>query len=122
MYIVESGRLNLYSTSQLEGGSPTLLKSVGPGDPILSLLSFMVHLHGQKQENFRTVSAKAMEETKIIKFRFSSFKQAFEKHPDQLYRVVQVVMVRLQRVTLLALHQVRNRDIELRLPLIFSLF
>ena len=68
----------------------------------------MVHLNGQKQENFRTVSAKAMEETKIIKFKFSSFKQAFEKHPDQLYRVVQVVMVRLQRVTLLALHQVSN--------------
>ena len=43
--------------------------------------------------------------TKVIKFAFKSFKSAFEKYPEDLTKVVQVVMIRLQRVTLLALHQ-----------------
>ena len=59
------------------------------------------------------MSAKAAEDTKIIKLPFSAFKIAFEKYPDAYLRVVQVVMIRLQRVTLLALHQYLGLGTEL---------
>ena len=39
---------------------------------------------------YKTVSAKAVEDTKIIKLPFSAFKVAFEKYPDAYLRVVQV--------------------------------
>jgi hypothetical protein len=54
-----------------------------------------------------------MEDTKIIKLPFSAFKIAFEKYPDAYLRVVQIVMIRLQRVTLLALHQYLGLGTEL---------
>ena len=38
---------------------------------------------------------------------------AFEKYPDCYLRVVQIVMIRLQRVTLLALHQYLGLGAEL---------
>ena len=62
---------------------------------------------------YKTVSAKATEETKIIKFSFKAFKDCFEKYPEDLAKVVQVVMIRLQRVTLLALHQYLGLGAEL---------
>ena len=89
-----------------------LLKQVGPGEAILSLLSFLESMGG-KDETFKTISAKATEETRIIKFSFNAFKAAFEKYPEHLAKVVQVVMIRLQRVTLLALHQYLGLGAEL---------
>ena len=62
---------------------------------------------------YKTVSAKATEETKIIKISFTAFKDCFEKYPEDLAKVVQVVMIRLQRVTLLALHQYLGLGAEL---------
>jgi hypothetical protein len=44
---------------------------------------------------YKTVSARAVEDTKIIKLPFSAFKIAFEKYPDAYLRVVQIVMIRL---------------------------
>ena len=118
MYIVESGRLNVYSNpsgiqaGELELNSQQLLKTIGKGEAILSLLSFLESLGG-KHESFKTISAKATEETRVIKFAFQSFKSAFEKYPEDLTKVVQVVMIRLQRVTLLALHQYLGLGAEL---------
>ena len=57
--------------------------------------------------------AKATEETRVMKFAFKSFKLAFEKYPEDLTKVVQVVMIRLQRETLLALHQYLGLGAEL---------
>merc|ERR1719495_2553428 len=62
---------------------------------------------------YKTVSARAMEDTKVIKLPFGAFKIAFEKYPDAYLRVVQIVMIRLQRVTLLALHQYLGLGAEL---------
>ena len=118
MYIVESGRINVYSNpsgiqgGELEVNSQQLLKQIGKGEAILSLLSFLESLGG-KDETFKTISAKATEETRVMKFAFKSFKLAFEKYPEDLTKVVQVVMIRLQRVTLLALHQYLGLGAEL---------
>ena len=66
-----------------------------------------------KSQPYKTVNAKAVEDTKVIKLPFSAFKIAFEKYPDAYLRVVQIVMIRLQRVTLLALHQYLGLGAEL---------
>ena len=126
MFIVESGALSVcYESSEAgagvidkgdknEGGSPNgvELKQVTPGEPIVSLLSFLDYLAG-KRKVYKTVSARALQDTRLIKFSFESFKVCFDKHPENMAQVVQVVMVRLQRVTLLALHQYLGLGAEL---------
>lgn len=64
----------------------------------LFLISFLDHLSG-KNKPYKTVSARATEDSKVIKLPFGAFKVAFEKYPDAYLRVVQVVMIRLQRVS-----------------------
>ncbi len=85
---------------------------VRPGEAIVSLLSFLEYLGG-KRECYKTVSAQAISESKVIKIPFDAFSDAFQKFPDNMARVVQVVMVRLQRVTFLALHQYMGLATEL---------
>ena len=109
IFIVQSGLVNVYATDT-EGA--TTLKHVNPGDSIMSLLSFLDHLAGYNKP-YKTVSARAMEESKVIKLPYTAFKVAFEKYPDCYLRVVQIVMIRLQRVTLLALHQYLGLGAEL---------
>ena len=48
----------------------------------------------RQMKPYKTVSARAVEDTKIIKLPFSAFKIAFEKYPDAYLRVVQIVMIR----------------------------
>ena len=109
IFIVQSGLVNVYATDT-EGA--TTLKHVNPGDSIMSLLSFLDHLAGYSKP-YKTVSARAMEESKVIKLPYTAFKVAFEKYPDCYLRVVQIVMIRLQRVTLLGLHQYLGLGAEL---------
>ncbi len=135
MYIVESGSLSVIcedapvapvgagggdhsasAASSSAASKPMELKQVHEGEPIVSLLSFLDYLAG-KRKVYKTVSARAMQETKLIKISFEGFKNAFDKDPSNLAGVVQVVMVRLQRVTLLALHQYLGLGAELLSPL-----
>lgn len=53
---------------------------------------------------YKTVSAKAVEDSQIIRLPLYAFKEVFDESPDILVRVVQVIMIRLQRVTITALH------------------
>lgn len=110
IFIVQTGQLNVLVSE----GEPTstVMKQVKPGDAIMSLLSFLDHL-SCKMKPYKTVSARAVADTKVIKLPFSAFKHAFEKYPDAYLRVVQIVMIRLQRVTLLALHQYLGLGSEL---------
>lgn len=89
------------------------LKEVRAGEAIISLLSFLDYM-GDRHRPFKTVSAKAMmDKTVVLKIPFAKFKQFFDEHPSGLSRVIQVIMVRLQRVTLLALHQYLGLGMEL---------
>ena len=114
IFIVQSGTVNVYASDVDASGamSSNTLKHVTAGDSIMSLLSFLDHLTGHNKP-YKTVSAKATENSKIIKLPYSAFKVAFEKYPDCYLRFVQVVMIRLQRVTLLALHQYLGLGAEL---------
>lgn len=110
MYIVQSGRLRVYSTES--DGSAVTLKEVKRGESICSLLSFTDFLTGQPSV-FKTVAAHAVEESSVLRLPVSAFQEVFDKHPDALVRAIQIIMVRLQRVTFLALHQYLGLSAEL---------
>ncbi|CAH1099649.1 unnamed protein product [Psylliodes chrysocephalus] len=109
VYIVQSGKLNVSITGN--DGSNTL-KIVKPGESVTSLLSFTDVLTGHTSP-YKTVSAKAIEDSTIVKLPMSAFQEIFQEYPDIFVRVLQVIMVRLQRVTFTALHQYLGLSAEL---------
>lgn len=110
IYIVQSGKLRVYITDC--DGSTVTLKEVKKGESICSLLSFTDYLTGQPSI-FKTVAAHALEDSLVLRLPVSAFQEVFDKHPDALVRAIQIIMVRLQRVTFLALHQYLGLSAEL---------
>lgn len=67
---------------------------------------------GLKKE-YKTVSALAVEDSTIVRLPISAFQEVLQDYPDSLIQIIQVVMVRLQRVTFTALHQYLGLSSEL---------
>uniref|UniRef100_A0AAR2IH01 lysophospholipase n=1 Tax=Pygocentrus nattereri TaxID=42514 RepID=A0AAR2IH01_PYGNA len=101
IYVVQDGKLELCLTGQ--DGKDGVVKEVYPGDSVHSLLSILDVITGH-QRPYRTVSARAAEVSTVLRLPVEAFLSIFEKYPESLVRVVQIIMVRLQRVTILALH------------------
>ncbi|KRT79563.1 cNMP binding protein [Oryctes borbonicus] len=110
IYIVQSGKLNVFITGN--DGSSLTLKIVKPGESVASLLSFIDVLVGAPSQ-YKTVSAKAVEDSTILKLPMIAFQEIFEENPEVFIRIMQVIMVRLQRVTFTALHQYLGLSSEL---------
>jgi CRP-like cAMP-binding protein len=62
------------------------------------------------------VSARALEDSTVVRLPMTAFQEVFQEYPDIFIRVVQVIMVRLQRVTFTALHQYLGLSTELMNP------
>ncbi|KAK6300541.1 hypothetical protein J4Q44_G00286390 [Coregonus suidteri] len=101
IYVVQDGKLELCLTGM--DGKDGVVKEVYPGDSVHSLLSILDVITGH-QKPYRTVSARAAEVSTVLRLPVEAFLSIFEKYPETLVRVVQIIMVRLQRVTVLALH------------------
>ncbi|XP_010170353.1 neuropathy target esterase, partial [Antrostomus carolinensis] len=101
IYVLQDGKLELFLTEP--DGKETVMKEVFPGDSVHSLLSILDVITGH-QRPYRTVCARAAEDSTILRLPVEAFSAIFEKYPESLVRVVQIIMVRLQRVTFLALH------------------
>uniref|UniRef100_A0A8C4DSG9 lysophospholipase n=1 Tax=Dicentrarchus labrax TaxID=13489 RepID=A0A8C4DSG9_DICLA len=101
IYVVQDGKLELCLTGA--DGKESVVKEVYPGDSVHSLLSILDVITGH-QKPYRTVSARAAEVSTVLRLPVEAFLSIFEKYPESLVRVVQIIMVRLQRVTVLALH------------------
>ncbi|XP_060754863.1 patatin-like phospholipase domain-containing protein 6 isoform X4 [Neoarius graeffei] len=101
IYVVQDGKLELCLTGQ--DGKDGVVKEVFPGDSVHSLLSILDVITSH-QRPYRTVSARAAEVSTVLRLPVEAFLSIFEKYPESLVRVVQIIMVRLQRVTVLALH------------------
>lgn len=110
VFIVQSGLVSVNITSI--DGSIIPLKLVKTGDCVTSLLSFTDVLTGHKK-NYKTVSAQALEDSIIVRLPVAAFQEIFDDYPDSLVQIIQVVMVRLQRVTFTALHQYLGLSTEL---------
>lgn len=101
IYIVQSGRLEVFTTEF--DGSEIVLKEVAAGDSIASLLSVLDVLTGHFAP-FKTISSRAKEDSVVLRLQIKSFKNLLDRYPETLVRIVQIIMVRLQRVTFTALH------------------
>ncbi|KPJ14559.1 Neuropathy target esterase sws [Papilio machaon] len=113
VYVVQTGRVNVYITNP--DGSSLSLKVVRAGESVTSLLSFTDVLTGHSQP-YKTVNAKALEDSQVIKLPMRAFQEVFKEYPDIFVRVIQIIMVRLQRVTFTALHQYLGLSAELVNP------
>ncbi|XP_047367167.1 neuropathy target esterase sws isoform X5 [Vespa velutina] len=110
LFIVQQGLVNVFITGP--DGSQIPLKLVKTGESVTSLLSFTDVLTGHTS-TYKTVSARAVEDSVVVKLPMSAFQEVFQDHPDAFVRVIQVIMVRLQRVTFTALHQYLGLSAEL---------
>ncbi|XP_062333946.1 patatin-like phospholipase domain-containing protein 7a isoform X4 [Osmerus eperlanus] len=113
IYVVQDGRLEL-SIHENDGTEP-VVKDVLPGDSVHSLLSILDIITGYPAP-YKTVSARAASRSTILRLPASAFQSVFEKYPETLVRVIQIIMVRLQRVTFLALHNYLGLTTELFNP------
>ncbi|XP_037047391.1 neuropathy target esterase sws isoform X4 [Bradysia coprophila] len=110
VFIVQSGLLNVLINNA--DGSTLSLKLVKKGESVTSLLSFIDVLNGNASV-YKSVTAKAVERSTVIRLPMDAFKEIFEESPDILIRVMQVIMIRLQRVTFTALRNYLGLSSEL---------
>ncbi|KAM4720571.1 patatin-like phospholipase domain-containing protein 7a [Anableps anableps] len=113
IYVVQDGRLEL--CVQENDGTEPVVKDVHPGDSVHSLLSILDIITGYPAP-YKTVSARAATRSTILRLSASAFESVFQKYPETLVRVIQIIMVRLQRVTFLALHNYLGLTTELFNP------
>ncbi|XP_034047763.1 patatin-like phospholipase domain-containing protein 7 isoform X2 [Thalassophryne amazonica] len=113
IYVVQDGRLELFIHEN--DGTEPVVKDVLPGDSVHSLLSILDIITGYPAP-YKTVSARAASHATILRLPASAFESVFQKYPETLVRVIQIIMVRLQRVTFLALHNYLGLTTELFNP------
>uniref|UniRef100_A0A8B9ZJV8 lysophospholipase n=1 Tax=Anas platyrhynchos TaxID=8839 RepID=A0A8B9ZJV8_ANAPL len=110
IYVVQDGKLEV--CIQENDGTEVVVKEVLAGDSVHSLLSILDVITGHPAP-YKTVSARAAVPSTILRLPASAFQDVFQKYPETLVRVVQIIMVRLQRVTFLALHNYLGLTTEL---------
>ncbi|XP_021546756.1 patatin-like phospholipase domain-containing protein 7 isoform X3 [Neomonachus schauinslandi] len=113
IYVVQDGRLEV--CIQDADGTEVAVKEVLAGDSVHSLLSILDVITGHTAP-YKTVSARAAIPSTVLRLPAVAFQGVFEKYPETLVRVVQIIMVRLQRVTFLALHNYLGLTTELFNP------
>lgn len=113
IYVVQDGHLEL-CIHENDGTEP-VVKEVYPGDSVHSLLSILDIITGYPAP-YKTVTARAATRSTILRLPASAFESVFRKYPETLVRVIQIIMVRLQRVTFLALHNYLGLTTELFNP------
>lgn len=110
IYVVQDGTLEV--CIQESDGADVVVKEVLAGDSVHSLLSILDVITGHTAP-YKTVSARAATASTILRLPANAFQDVFAKYPETLVRVVQIIMVRLQRVTFLALHNYLGLTTEL---------
>ncbi|XP_048367995.1 patatin-like phospholipase domain-containing protein 7 isoform X2 [Sphaerodactylus townsendi] len=110
IYVVQDGKLEV--CIQENDGTEVVVKEVLAGDSVHSLLSILDVITGHPAP-YKTVSARAAIPSTILRLPANAFHDVFQKYPETLVRVVQIIMVRLQRVTFLALHNYLGLTTEL---------
>ncbi|XP_045922349.1 patatin-like phospholipase domain-containing protein 7a isoform X1 [Micropterus dolomieu] len=113
IYVVQDGQLEL--CIQENDGTEPVVKDVHPGDSVHSLLSILDIITGYPAP-YKTVLTRAATRSTILRLPASAFESVFKKYPETLVRVIQIIMVRLQRVTFLALHNYLGLTTELFNP------
>ncbi|UJR38136.1 hypothetical protein I4U23_030815 [Adineta vaga] len=110
LYIVQKGLLHVFITD--ERHHRHLIKECVEGDTVFSLLSMVDVMTGHSKP-FKSVSCKAIEDSIVLKLPAVAFLNVFKEYPECMVRIIQILMIRLQRVTFLALHNYLGLTTEL---------
>ncbi|XP_071821059.1 patatin-like phospholipase domain-containing protein 6 isoform X3 [Apostichopus japonicus] len=110
IYVVQSGKLTVNITEA--DNAEFHVKEVTKGDSVHSLLSIMDVITGYTA-TYKTVSAKAKEDTTVLRLPAKSFQKVFKHNPDSMVRIVQMMLIRLQRVTFQTLNNLLGLTAEL---------
>ncbi|XP_006900732.1 PREDICTED: patatin-like phospholipase domain-containing protein 7 [Elephantulus edwardii] len=113
VYVVQDGRLEV--CIQDPDSAEVVVKEVLAGDSVHSLLSILDIITGHAA-SYKTVSARAAVASTVLRLPAEALQGVFQKYPETLVRVVQIIMVRLQRVTFMALHNYLGLTTELFNP------
>lgn len=112
IFVVQDGSMEIFIQKD---GRDILAKVVQAGESVTSLLSILDVLTDHP-EPFKTVSGRATRDSTILRLPGTAFKEVFKDSPQSLVRIVQVIMVRLQRVTFMALQHYLGLTTELINP------
>ena len=112
IFVVQSGQLDVTCTDTV---GRSLLKRVGAGESLTSVLSFIDVLTGHANP-FKTIQAQARVDSVVLRLSMNAFQPIFDKNPELLIRVVQIVMARVQRVIFVGLHSYLGISTELIRP------
>ncbi|KAK2568031.1 Patatin-like phospholipase domain-containing protein 6 [Acropora cervicornis] len=101
IYVVQSGKLCVSIIEK--DGSEVGMKEVPQGESIYSGYPMAIP----------QICCRAVVDTHVLRLPGKAFQTVFEQHPDSLVRVVQIIMLRLQQVTFMALHNFLGLSYEL---------
>ncbi|KAJ7389184.1 Neuropathy target esterase [Desmophyllum pertusum] len=110
IYVVQSGKLCVSVVEK--DGTEVCMKEVPTGESIYSVLTILDLLTGYPMA-LPQICCRAVVDTHVLRLPGKAFQTVFEQHPDSLVRVVQIIMLRLQQVTFMALHNFLGLSYEL---------
>ncbi|PFX22568.1 Patatin-like phospholipase domain-containing protein 7 [Stylophora pistillata] len=124
IYVVQSGKLSVSIIEKVsaeytvhvyywyQDGTEVCMKEVLTGESIYSVLTILNVLTGYHMA-LPQICCRAVVDTHVLRLPGKAFQTVFEQHPDSLVRVVQIIMLRLQQVTFMALHNFLGLSYEL---------
>ncbi|CAJ0580584.1 unnamed protein product, partial [Mesorhabditis spiculigera] len=116
MYIPLDGSLAVYiACAEGKDSKDYMVKKIHRGNAFFSLLSMLDMLMGSPSM-FKTVSLKALEPTKVVRYSIRSFVDAYKQDPVLWSRTIQVACTRLLHVTMTTLHNYMGLSSELIKP------
>ncbi|KJE96763.1 patatin-like phospholipase domain-containing protein 7 [Capsaspora owczarzaki ATCC 30864] len=112
LWIVMEGTVQLF----LEENDPTsLLCDIRSGQTVMSLLTYLDVMAGHESLPCQ-VYARASTDAKLLRLPCESFRMLASSAPHAVARITQMIMLRLQRITFLALYKFLGLTEELLLP------
>ncbi|KAK4473734.1 hypothetical protein MN116_003076 [Schistosoma mekongi] len=110
VYVIRSGRIQITVTEP--DGSKCIIAEVGKGGSVDSLLSVLSVLTGYPS-TFEFMEAIALEPTTVLCLPTQSFLEICKPQTPTLFRIIQMIAVRLQRLSFNALHTYLGLSSEL---------